>query len=99
MVPTTPIAPTKAPAPRLTLPAALGLVEAEAPPELAAPLDMLWEPVMDALEDMLWPEERRAGPDEVEAAATVAGSTEVVAGTCSLVVHLTYVRGSNSRKR
>jgi hypothetical protein len=84
IVPTTPIAPTKAPAPRLTLPAALGLVVAEAAPELAlaaAPLDMLWEPVMDALEAMLWPEERRAGPDEVEAAETVAGSTEAVAGT------------------
>jgi hypothetical protein len=53
MVPTTPIAPTTALAPRLTLLAALGLVEAEALPELAEPLVMLREPVMEALEAML----------------------------------------------
>jgi hypothetical protein len=97
MVPTTPIAPTKAPAPRLTLPAALLLVVAEAAPELAALLDMLWEPVMDAVEDMLWPEERRAGPDEVEAAETVAGSTEAVAGTLSLVERVACGIGSTYR--
>jgi len=80
MVPTTPIAPTRAPAPTLTLPAALGLVVADAP-ELEGPPVMLLEPVMEPVVIMLWPEERRAGPEEVEAAETVAGSTEVVAGT------------------
>lgn len=87
MVPATPIAPTIAPAPMLAFPAALLEVVAEAAEPLAplAPLDMLMdrEAVMDPEVDMLWPDERAAGA-ELDAAATVAGSTEVVAGIYTL---------------
>ena len=55
MVPTTPIAPTRAPAPMLSFPAPLPLLVAEATELDAplAPLAMLWVPDMVALVDML----------------------------------------------
>jgi hypothetical protein len=68
------------PDPRLSLPAALGEVVADEA-ELEAPLAMLPDRVELPLPevDMLWPDDRVAGA-VLEAAATVAGSTEVVAG-------------------
>lgn len=75
-VPTTPRAPVNMPIPRVTLLAALGasLAEAELPEadELMLPLML---PVA-----LVWPEVMVLGA-EVSAAETVAGSTELVAGT------------------